>query len=258
MSDCDTFNVAGTTTALVVMARYPEQGKTKTRLARTLGNQETLGLYRAFLGDIARHHTGQTYTLCWAYTPVNAAYQELAASLAPDHAATMRCFPQQGAELGERIHNAFHWTQAQGFTYTILIGSDSPHLSRESVAAARQALDTTDVVLGPSDDGGYSLLGMREAHDVFSGIPMSTEFVTHMTVAAAQRQGLTVQLIDEIFDVDELSDLTRLAHLLEKDATLAPITAAYLKTMRSFHDDATSNTSHNATTLNLYRADQPL
>ncbi|GAC1360434.1 MAG: TIGR04282 family arsenosugar biosynthesis glycosyltransferase [Ktedonobacteraceae bacterium] len=245
-------------TALVVMARYPELGKTKTRLARTLGDTKTLGLYHAFLGDIAQRHAGQAYTLCWAYTPAAVAYQEMVATLAPEHTATMRCFPQQGAEFGTRIHHAFHWTQKQGFTYTILIGSDSPQISREIIATARQALDEVDVVLGPSDDGGYYLLGMRGAHDVFSGIPMSTNVVTQMTIDAAQRQGLTVRLIDQLFDVDELSDLVRLAHLLTVDHTLAPVTAAYLETMRNFHDDHTHDTSDDAPTLNLHRADKPL
>jgi len=248
----------GTDTALVVMARYPELGKTKTRLARTLGDKETLGLYRAFLSDIAQRHTGQAYTLCWAYTPAEVDYVGLVSTLAPAYATTMRCFPQQGLELGARIHNAFHWTQAQGFTCTILIGSDSPQISRGIIATARQALDEVEVVLGPSDDGGYYLLGMRKAHDVFSGIPMSTDVVAQMTLEAAQRQGLTTRLIDKLFDVDELPDLIRLADLLKKDATLAPVTAAYLETMRSFHDNHIDNTSDDATTLNLHRANQPL
>ena len=244
-------------TALVVMARYPELGKTKTRLARTLGEQETLGLYRAFLGDIAQRHADQKYTLCWTYTPAEVKYQELVNTLTPVHTASMRYFPQEGAELGARIHHAFQWTQEQGFAYTILVSSDSPQISREHIAIARKALDEVDVVLGPSDDGGYYLLGMRVAHDVFSGIPMSTDVVAQMTIEAAQRQGLTVRLIEQLFDVDELPDLVRLAHMLMQDATLAPVTAAYLKTMRSFDDNSTNTTNRtnaNASTLNLHRA----
>ncbi len=248
-------------TALVVMARYPELGKTKTRLAQTLGAQETLGLYHAFLSDIAQHHAGQAYTLCWAYTPAEVDYQELVATLVPEYATTMRYFPQQGADFGTRLHHTFQWTQAQGFAYTVLIGSDSPQISRECILTARKALDDVDVVLGPSDDGGYYLLGMQIAHDVFSGIPMSTDVVAQMTVEAAQRQGLTVRLLDSLFDVDEFPDLVRLAQMLKKDPTLAPVTAAHLNTMRSIYDhDAnnTDNTSDDTSTLNLYRANQPM
>ena len=248
-------------TALAVMARYPELGKTKTRLARTLGEQETLSLYQAFLCDIAQRHAGQAYTLCWAYTPAEVKYQELIATLVPEHAATMRYFPQHGVDFGARLHHAFQWTQARGFAYTILIGSDSPQISRECIATARKALNDVDVVLGPSDDGGYYLLGMRVAHDVFSGIPMSTDVVTQMTLKAAQRQGLSVRLLDSLFDVDELPDLVRLAQMLTQDPTLAPVTAAHLKTMRSFHDhyaSNTDNTSDDPATLNLHRANQPM
>ncbi len=250
-------------TALIVMARYPELGKAKTRLASSLGEQETLGLYRAFLSDIAQRHAGQeAYTVCWAYTPAEVNYQELVAILTPTHASSMRYFPQQGADFGTRLHNAFRWTQAQGFKYTILIGTDSPQIRREHIMTARAALDDVDVVLGPSDDGGYYLLGMRVAHDVFSGIPMSTDVVTQMTLEAAQRQGLSDHLLDSLFDIDELPDLVRLAQMLKEDPTLAPVTAAYLNTLRSFfHDHDTSNTdnaSDDTSTLNLHRANQPM
>lgn len=245
-------------TALVIMARYPEMGKTKTRLARTLGDVETLSLYRAFLADLAQRHSGQAYTLCWAYTPAEVDYQSFVASLAPAYADKMRYFPQQGLGLGARLHNAFEWTKAQGFQHTVLIGSDSPHISREIIVRARAALDEVDVVLGPADDGGYYLIGMQTQYDVFSGIPMSTAVVTQMTIEAAQRQGLTVRLIDSLFDVDEQSDLVRLAQLLAADSTLAPVTAAHLANMRSIHDDNTNYASNDVATLNIHRANQPL
>jgi len=248
-------------TALVVMARYPELGKTKTRLASALGEQETIHLYRAFLSDIAHRHAGQAYTVCWAYTPAEVNYQELLATFVPEYATAMRYFPQQGVDFGARLLHAFQWTQAQGFAHTIIIGSDSPQISQECITLARKALDDVDMVLGPSDDGGYYLLGMRVAHDVFSGIPMSTDVVTQMTLEAAQRQGLTIRLLDQLFDVDELPDLVRLAQMLMQDPTLAPITAAHLKTMRSFHDHDASNTdttNSNIATLNLHRANQPM
>lgn len=219
-------------TALVVVARYPEPGKTKTRLARAIGEAEAARLYHAFLTDLARRFAGKTYALHWAYTPAEVDYQAFVATLAPDQAHFMHSFPQQGADFGTRLHAAFQWTHAQGFERTILIGSDSPHISRAIVASARAALDEVDVVLGPADDGGYYLIAMRKPYDVFSGIPMSTSVVAEMTIAAAQRQNLTTRLIEPLFDVDELPDLLRLAQLLEADSTHAPATAAHLATMR--------------------------
>ncbi|MDQ6660504.1 MAG: hypothetical protein M3Z24_06025, partial [Chloroflexota bacterium] len=87
------------------------------------------------------------------------------------------------------------------------------------------------------------------------GIPMSTDVVLQMTIELAQKQGLSVHLLEPLFDIDELPDLVRLAQLLETDSTLAPITAAHLATIRSLHD----HDFHSyATPLNLHRADQPL
>lgn len=223
-------------TALVIIARYPEVGKTKTRLARSIGDEATVQLYRAFLTDLAQRFAGQQYDVYWTFTPAHVDYAAFIATLVPDFASAMTCFPQQGADLGGRLLYAFQWIHAQSYQNIILIGSDSPHVSQNIIANARIALNEADVVLGPSDDGGYYLIAMHEPHDVFSGIPMSTSVVTQRTIEQAERQGLTVQCIDPLFDVDELPDLVRLAELLETDSQLAPATAAYITSTRRLHD----------------------
>ena len=222
-------------TALVIVARYPQIGTTKTRLARTLGNEETVQLYRAFLTDLAHKFAGQpAYDLHWAYTPAEVDYAAFMAELAPSLARHMRFFPQEGDGLGERLYNAFRQTYAQGYERTVLIGSDSPQISVDTITEANRALDKADVALGPAEDGGYYLIAMRRPHDVFQGIPMSTNAVLRMTVELAQRQGLEVSLQETLFDIDELSDLERLAHVLRSDASLAPATAALLATTKEF------------------------
>jgi len=215
-------------TALVIMARYPQLGTTKTRLAHAIGPEEAIRLYQAFLIDLAHKFAGREYDLHWAYTPAEVDYQAFIATLAPSLAECMCSFPQQGADLGARLHYVFQWTRKRGFRRTIVIGSDSPHIRLETVARAERALDEADIVLGPADDGGYYLIAMRQPYDVFSGIPMSTSMVTHMTMEMAQRQGLNVQLIEPLFDVDELPDLLRLVQVLRADRTLAPATSAHL------------------------------
>lgn len=223
-------------TALVVMARYPQPGTTKTRLARTLGDEETLKLYQAFLIDLAGHFASPDYNLHWAYTPAEVDYATFIATLVPDLASHTRSFPQQGADLGERLLRVFQWTRQQGHPSTIVIGSDSPHITREIIVQAREALQESDVVLGPADDGGYYLIAMREPHDVFSEIPMSTNMVTAKTIARACNQGLRVRLIEPLFDIDEHADLLRLAALLHTNSALAPATAAQIVQLRSIHD----------------------
>lgn len=223
-------------TALVVMARYPEAGKTKTRLARELGGEATAELYRAFLTDLALRFARPEYALHWAYTPECADFDALVAQLAPEQVDYMTCFPQQGADFNTRLHTAFRWTHTRGYTRTIVIGSDSPHISRAIVERALAALNTTDIVLGPAEDGGYYLIAMRQPLDVFSGIPMSTSVVLRRTIELAQRQALTTHVLETLFDVDELPDLLRLADLLAANSTLAPATAMHLARTRRIHD----------------------
>jgi uncharacterized protein len=219
-------------TALVIMARYPQVGTTKTRLARIIGDEEAVRLYRAFLSDLAQRFAGQIGDLHWAYTPAGVDYRSFMATLAPSLVQHMRSFPQQGADLGARLHHVFRWTYGRGYQRTIVTSSDSPHLSLDSVARAREALDDADLVLGPADDGGYYLIAMRRPYDVFRGIPMSTSLVMQMTIELAYRQGLRVHTLEKLFDVDELPDLLRLAELLQADSSLAPATATCLATIK--------------------------
>jgi hypothetical protein len=232
-------------TALVVMARYPQAGTTKTRLARILGDETTLALYRAFLIDLAAHFAGAACDLYWAYTPPEVDYASFIHALIP-HQARHHSFPQQGGDLGERLQHAFRWTYRRGYRATILISSDSPHITNELIVQAGQALLEADVVLGPADDGGYYLIAMREPHDVFSMIPMSTSLVAAQTIARAGELGLTVRLIPSLFDVDEYPDLLRLADLLHTRATRAPATAAVIASLRSIYDYESCHTCDSA------------
>ena len=99
-------------TALVVMARYPEVGQTKTRLAHAIGYTEATRLYQAFLTDLAQRFAGQEWNLHWTYTPTEVDYQTFITSLAPGQ--SMESFPQQGPDLGARLHHVFQWTYFHG------------------------------------------------------------------------------------------------------------------------------------------------
>ncbi|GCE19761.1 TIGR04282 family arsenosugar biosynthesis glycosyltransferase [Dictyobacter kobayashii] len=215
-------------TALAIMARYPELGKGKTRLARSLGAEVTLDLYRAFLQDLASRFAGWKYDLIWAYTPVERDFLSFLDTLIPAPEIPMQAFPQEGPDLGVRLHNVFMTTARHQFARTILIGSDSPQVGREHLLQAQQALESADVVLGPAEDGGYYLIAMREPHDVFSDIPMSTDVVLEMTIEKARQLGLKVQLLETLFDIDTQADLQRLASLLQANPSLAPATAVCL------------------------------
>jgi rSAM/selenodomain-associated transferase 1 len=210
-------------TALVVMARYPEVGHVKTRLAAALGAENACRLYRAFLHDIDRRFAAASRTLVWAFHPPD---RDFAAVVAPG----ARCLPQAGCGLGERMHNCFRALFAEGFERIVMIGADVPHVRDEWLDEAAAALDRADVVLGPTTDGGYYLIAMRILHDVFTGIVMSTQHVLVETRQKAERAGLRVHLLPVSFDVDDESDVIRLRELLtdQQYARWLPCTVAVL------------------------------
>lgn len=214
-------------TALVIVARVPRLGEVKTRLAASLGSAVTLRLYQAFLTDLAlRFATARDWTLYWAYTPSDDNFAAELAQLVPGEPIGI-CFPQHGPTFADRLHQIFREiTAGTFFTKIIVLSSDSPQVTPDLISQARSALDAYDVVLGPAEDGGYYLIGMREAHDLFTGIPMSTDQVLRMTLERARSLSLSVHLLDTLFDVDEEPDFLRLTYLLQDRPDLAPATAA--------------------------------
>lgn len=213
-------------TALVIMARYPAAGAVKSRLARTIGAEPACALYRAFLRDLDARFAHGGRTLIWAFHPPDSDFSALVKT-------GVRCVPQTGRDLGERMHACFRLLSGEGFDRILLLGADVPHVQDEWIAEAEAALEEADVVLGPADDGGYYLAGMRKPHDIFSGIEMSTPHVLADTLAKAEAARLRVHLLPQTFDVDEAGDLARLRERLAITGhePRLPHTAALLKRM---------------------------
>jgi len=210
---------------LVVMARYPTVGKVKTRLARTIGAVAACALYRAFLADLDARFGSGPRPLVWAYDPPDA---DFAALVQPG----ALCVPQAGPDLGTRMHTAVRRFCGDGSRGVLIIGADAPHVRDAWLAEADDALRHADVVLGPSTDGGYYLIGMRQPHDVFTGVPMGTAGVMAHTIGRAVALGLRVHCLPETFDVDEAADVDRLRRELAGNPGLAlPATAAVLATI---------------------------
>ena len=116
----------------------------------------------------------------------------------------------------------------------VLIGSDNPTLPQSLIEQACAALDADDLCIGPSADGGYYLIGLREPHlGVFDAIEWSTSRVYGQTLARAERLGLRVASLPEWYDVDEPSDLVRLQRAGRAPETVAPHTRAALQRLVS-------------------------
>lgn len=220
----DVLGMSQSSTTLVIMARYPAVGEVKTRLGHAIGAERACALYRAFLLDLDSRFSAGRRALVWA---VLSAPDQFSALVSPGG----RCLAQVGQDLGERMHNCFRRLLAEGAERVLIIGADAPHVRDAWLDEAEAELDSADVILGPAEDGGYYLIGMREPHEVFSGIQMGTPAVLAETLSRAERFGLRVRLLPKTFDVDELSDVLRLRQLLAsgKAAPSLPRTTALLQ-----------------------------
>ncbi len=200
---------------VVVMAKRPEAGATKTRLAPLVGPEGAAELYEAFLLDTLDLATRVPDTdVAIAYHPPDAA--DYFAGVAPD----ARLLPQVGDDLGQRLDHVIGAGLDGGGDRVVAINSDSPHLPPARITEAFAALATgkADVVLGPAADGGYYLIGVTDRPGrLVTGVTMSTPTVLADTVAVAEEAGLTVALLDEWYDVDEPEDLLRLRRDLATD-----------------------------------------
>ncbi|HEX9884519.1 MAG TPA: TIGR04282 family arsenosugar biosynthesis glycosyltransferase [Desulfobaccales bacterium] len=194
------------TTLLIIFAKEPVPGQVKTRLCPPLAPEAAACLYQSFLADILEEMGGLAgLHLALAYSPAGA--QAFFHNLVP---AGVSLFPQEGADLGERMARAFDRGFAAGFATVLLRGSDTPDLPGAVVRQAAEVLAAglAQVVLGPSPDGGYYLVGLRSPQpELFRGPAWSGAAVLQDTLKLARRLSLAAHLLPPWPDIDNLDDL---------------------------------------------------
>jgi hypothetical protein len=203
---------------LAIMAKAPRVGAVKTRLCPPLRAPEAADLARCFLLDaVDRVRSVAGAQPVMAYTPAEARAQF------EDVAPGFALISQRGRDLGERQHRLVEDVLGLGLQAALVIGTDSPTLPRECLdeAVSLVMAPDVDVVLGPTEDGGYYLIGLRTPIPaLFEEMPWSTPAVLGRTLERAQRLGLRVACLATWFDVDTGADLERLR--AELDATPGP------------------------------------
>jgi rSAM/selenodomain-associated transferase 1 len=206
--------------ALLVVAKRPAAGQTKTRLSPPLSPEQAAFVYEGFLLDtlaIIRQVPGICPVL--AYLPAGG--RDYFTALAPDFETIF----QQGESLGERLDSCLTSYLQRGFHSAAIMNSDTPTIPAGYLSAAFQKLEQdADVVIGPCDDGGYYLIGMRSPATaaLLEGVPMSTDDVLRRLAQRAIELGLSTGFVEPTFDVDEVADLEPLTRLaLERDDLLA-------------------------------------
>ncbi len=195
---------------LVIMARYPEEGAVKTRLARDLGPRVTHRLYRAFINDLAEKFGFLHRPLIWYYIPESSPFPQLVSH-------QFACRPQSGSSLQERMLRIFEDLFMEGYKKVVVIGADVPHIPVEAVDEAFALLNAMDVVFRPSMDGGYHMIGLKAVWDLFSGIAMSTDRVLRETIEKAVSMGLSASCLAPSFDIDTIEDVKQLRQYLAEN-----------------------------------------
>jgi rSAM/selenodomain-associated transferase 1 len=204
---------ASSAVAVAIMAKAPRPGTVKTRLCPPLSSADAAALYRCFLLDkiaAVRALTGARPVI--AYTPDDARAEF--DGLAPG----VSLVAQQGPELGARLHSTLSGLLDAGHIGAIAVDSDTPTLPGAFLQQAVHCLSQVgpDVVLGPTEDGGYYLIGVRRPHrELFVDVPWSTSEVLEVTLRRAADAGLRTTRLPSWFDVDTPEDLERLRTALD-------------------------------------------
>lgn len=189
---------------LIVLLKAPRPGLAKTRLAAALDDHAAAAIYRVLID--------RTLAALDAFPQVELRFTPDGAEpeIQPYLRNGWKMRPQGDGDLGVRLRRASDAAFAEGATRVVLIGTDCPALTGADVRDAFDALTELDVVLGPAEDGGYWLLGLRRpAPELFRDIPWSTPEALAATEAHARAAGLSVGLLRRLADVDSLEDWRR-------------------------------------------------
>ena len=218
--------------ALAVMAKVPVAGEVKTRLCPPLAPAEAATLAECFLLD-RLEQLGEVRDADGLVAFAPRERQPTLRALVPPG---VRLIPQEGADLGARLDRVLTDLLAEGYTGAIAVDADSPTLPtaylRRACAVLRE--EAVDAVVGPCEDGGYYLIGLRApAPALFSDMAWSTAAVTEETLARARRLGLRLALLPSWFDVDRGEDLTRLRAAGPPEAFQPARTLAFLRAART-------------------------
>lgn len=193
--------------AVICFTRVPRPGVTKTRLLPVLKPQQCADLHWAFLKDLSALYDRLDAHLFVAYTP-----DEDWEQLQDVFGGATGFLPQKGRDLGEKMYRVLRKVLSLGYEAAVLTGADLPEMKAKHLESGFAALESADIAIGPTPDGGYYLIGMKEpCKAVFRVEGYGGANVYDNTVAAAKAAGLTVAQALPCDDVDTPEDLRRLA-----------------------------------------------
>jgi rSAM/selenodomain-associated transferase 1 len=187
---------------LIIFAKEPELGKVKTRLGRALGKEKALKIYLWLIKKMFKTFKTTDYEVKVYFTPRNKKLK----ALAPKR---FKFKAQKGRDLGIRMLNAFQ-QNINLYGKVVLIGADCPFLNKRLINRSFRALDNYDVVLGPTEDGGYHLIGLTHIFPkIFTGIAWGKNSVLRQTLRKCKLLSIKPFLLKKTYDIDTIHDLKK-------------------------------------------------
>jgi rSAM/selenodomain-associated transferase 1 len=213
-------------TCILLFVKYPEKGKVKLRLSKDLNEDNVLEMYRCFVLDTLTmiEKIDVPFFICFHPPDAQSKFQNWLGS-------NLLFLPQRGNDLGERMKNSLAEVFTKGFQKAILMGSDSPDLPEDYIKQATTTLQTNDVVLGPTVDGGYYLIGFKTTTftpSVFEEIHWSSPLVFQETMMKLKQAQCSLGLLPIWSDIDTLSDLNNLVRRTRNTSFKSSNTMTYI------------------------------
>ena len=216
---------------VILFVKLPEKGSVKSRLARHVGEDVALRLYENMVLDVIDMLKRGRFPFRICYAPPDARDQ-MTGWLGQEY----YCLPQTGDDLGDRMDEAFAGVFSGDVKEALLIGSDIPGLTTEVIEEAFTSLLTNDAVIGPTDDGGYYLIGFRKntfTPRIFHDMVWSTSSVFRETVDRLHEASVTLHVLPELTDIDTLADLKTLLSQVKGPASEPSRTLSFLALHRN-------------------------
>jgi len=206
-------------TRIIILTKFPEAGKVKTRLSKDIGSEDATDIYKAVLLDNWHNANRTEHDLSIEFSPPNSRkkFQELFGN-------NVILNPQFGTDIGWRMANAFASCFQQQFDAAILIGGDVPGISENLLNEALSSLEDNDIVLGPTYDGGYYLIGFRKdsySAKLFQNIDWSTSKVLEQTLEIIRKTNNKLYLIENRIDLDTLDDVEQFLYSVEEKGKIS-------------------------------------
>jgi hypothetical protein len=193
-------------TGVILFLKLPEKGKVKTRLSESTSEKFAIDFYKLCVSEILKYLNllNKSEFDIYVFFENDKNKRKIMEWLGSHY----NLITQRGDYLGERMLNSFRYIFSKGYGRAVIIGSDIPDLSNETIEQAAALLNEHDVIISPSTDGGYVLLGLKKiAPELFENISWSTGEVLQQTIDKIKNAGLSYKLTNPLSDIDDKNDL---------------------------------------------------